>query len=97
MQRLVLLWFLGMQSCRQIDEKELLLDSMEGGAGGPAAWWSLGASLAAKISCHEERGHSHDCGCVVELEGRSRQCVMSHAVSRAGKWTDHKRVCSFFF
>ena len=32
----VLLWFLG--KCRQFDEQELLLDSMEGGTGGPAAW-----------------------------------------------------------
>jgi hypothetical protein len=52
----VLLWFLGKESCRQIEEQELLLNSMEGGAGGCAAWWSLGASLAAKISCHSERG-----------------------------------------
>ena len=34
----------GKESCRQIDEHQLLLDSMEGGTGGPAAWWSLGAS-----------------------------------------------------
>ena len=28
----------GKESCRQIDEHQLLLDSMEGGTGGPAAW-----------------------------------------------------------
>jgi hypothetical protein len=45
----VLLRFLVKESCRQIDGQELLFDSMEGGAGGPAAWWSLDVSLAAKI------------------------------------------------
>jgi hypothetical protein len=38
-QLLVVLLWLGEELCRQIDEKELFLDSMEGGAGGSAAWW----------------------------------------------------------